>query len=284
MARILGNPFGELRGKAGGSVFSRNRAGQFMRVYVKPAQANSTSQATARGIFGAASQAYVPLTLATKGSWGSFATSVYNPLKKTNVGQFTGQQAFIGIISSVTASASKIAQGTWCTIGTTTLKPNTVVAFTNGTNAPSTTVVPAVQGPAGSGVQPLGIVNVTAANKDSLKFDLLFGATGSGILAGQMLDSGGKAFTIGVYYSDVLRFSGSTPKNKYQNFVGNLAIPSFTTPFTNGVLGVTVNMTGIVTSGMKRIPASGDIYLVTFLSIGIDGTQATIDSKYVIVA
>ncbi len=31
-----GSPFGELRGKLGGSVFSRNNAGQIVRAYVVP--------------------------------------------------------------------------------------------------------------------------------------------------------------------------------------------------------------------------------------------------------
>lgn len=281
MARILANPFGELRGKAGGSVFSRNRAGQFMRVYVKPAQANSVQQLTARGNFGAQSQAYSTLGTTQKGSWANFATNVYNPLRKTNVGQYTAQQSYIAINTSVQSSASKIVTGTWCTLGTTTAKPYTAIPFTTSYNAPNTSVQPTVQAATGLGAIPLNCNNLVAANYHSLKFDLNFGATGVGILAGELVDGGGKAFTVGMYYSDPLKFNGSRPKNKWQNFVGNFEVPDFTTAFTGGELGVTLNMTDFDFSGWKRIPQSGDIFLVTFLAIGVDGTQATINSDYV---
>jgi hypothetical protein len=71
MARVLGNPMGELRGKLAGSVYSRNRAGQFVRGYVHPAQANSQAQLDARASFGAASQtwktqSYLPMNTTTK--------------------------------------------------------------------------------------------------------------------------------------------------------------------------------------------------------------------------
>lgn len=281
MARILANPFGELRGKAGGSVFSRNRAGQFMRVYVKPAQANSVQQLTARGQFGANSQAYSTLGTTQKGSWANFATNIYNPLRKTNLGQYTAQQAYIGITTSVQSSANKIVTGTWCTLGTTTPITHTSIDFVTSYNAPNTSVQPTVQASSGLGVLPLSCTNLVSTAYNKLKFNLNFGATGVGILAGQLVDGGGKEFTIGMYYSDPLKFAGSRPKNKWQNFVGNFDIPSFTTPLTSGTLGLTLNMTDFDFSGWKRIPQSGDIFLVTFLAIGIDGTQATINSDYV---
>lgn len=99
MARILGSLIGELRGKVGGAVYSRNRAGAYMRAYAKPVDPRSTAQLGARNAFGASSSAYHSMSDTQKSAWSAFANQFFNPLSGTNTGQFSGQNAFNSLIN-----------------------------------------------------------------------------------------------------------------------------------------------------------------------------------------
>jgi len=107
MARILGSLLGELSGKMGGLVFSRNGSGAYVRQYVKPVNPNSVAQQEARTIFTNSASAYHALTDSEKSQWSSYASSIYNPLIGTNDGQFSGFNAFISsnvIVKQASAS------------------------------------------------------------------------------------------------------------------------------------------------------------------------------------
>lgn len=80
MARIVGGSMiGELSGKMGGMVFSRNRGGQYIRAYAIPVNPNTLAQVEARTFFGMASANYHSLASATKTLWQNFATNIFNP-------------------------------------------------------------------------------------------------------------------------------------------------------------------------------------------------------------
>lgn len=96
MARVIGNPFGELRGKLAGNVFSRTKAGAIVREYIKPTNRNSIGQINARANFGSASMNYGSLSEMQKSAWNGFASDLarFNPVKGVNNGQYSGFQAF----------------------------------------------------------------------------------------------------------------------------------------------------------------------------------------------
>lgn len=73
MAKILGFINAVLRGKLGGSVYSANAGGEYIRQYVKPINPNTQAQATARGGFTTALSAWHSLTSAEKQDWATFA-------------------------------------------------------------------------------------------------------------------------------------------------------------------------------------------------------------------
>lgn len=281
MARILGNPFGELRGKAGGSVFSRNRAGEFMRVYVKPAQANSVAQLTARASFGSASQLYRTRTPLTQQTWKDFALTTYNPLRRTNVGQYTGQQAFIAINQSAQMSQAKTLNTTWKLLGGGATQANTSNAYSCPSSAPGTTCIPQVFAASGGGTLPLLTDFLTFSLTTGLKVNLNFGATGIGKLAGQLTDANNKAFGVGFYMSDPVSFNNQRVKNKWYAFLGNTNQPTFTTPLVAGLLGLEMNCALPSITGYKSFPTAGQWVLMTAVQVGIDGTQATIGSQYI---
>jgi len=281
MARVLGNPFGELRGKVGGIVFSRNRAGQFTRGYVKPAQANSVAQANARLNFGDASQQYSALTSFNKIQWQTFANAVYNPLRKTNIGQYNSQQAYIGIKQSAKMSQEKIITTVFEPLGGGAAHVYTGIDFTTSQNAPAFTVVGTVTGTGTAGPIPMFTSNIVLPATGNMSFDLNFGTTGVGKLAGDFVDSNGKAFAVGFYLSEPLKFNGQSAKNKYFMFIGNTPIPNFTTNLPDGTLGVEVSNMQIAYQDFKQWVVPTQWVLVTSLAIGQDGTQVKISEEYI---
>lgn len=283
MARVLGNPMGELRGKLAGSVYSRNRAGQFVRGYVHPAQANSQAQLDARASFGTASQLWRSLNSVNKQSYNNFAVAVYNPLTKTNTGQFTGQQTFIGINQSAQISQNKTIPGDFALTPGGASLAKTDIAFQAPLTAPALSVQPTV--PAnGSGLPiPLGVACLGLTTAGIMDLQLTFGATGVGIATGDLRDGNGKPFAVGVYCSDTVPFSGATPKNKWNKFLGNTPVPNFTTNLTAGLLTLYWDGGGNVWNNFKSAPQVGEWVLLTFIVIGADGTQATVGSAYQIV-
>jgi hypothetical protein len=97
MGKLIGNPFGEIRGKVGGVVFSRNKHGPIVRAYVKPVQANSVAQTNQRARFASLPTVYKSLTQAQKRLWSSYAVNGFIARHTTNKGRFTGQNAFVSI-------------------------------------------------------------------------------------------------------------------------------------------------------------------------------------------
>lgn len=96
-ALLLGNPWGELRGKLGGNIFARNLHGAYVRQYIKPVNPNTIAQATAKDAFSNVVSQYRMLTAARRGQWNEYAKTVYQPRSTSHSGRYSGYQAFIGV-------------------------------------------------------------------------------------------------------------------------------------------------------------------------------------------
>lgn len=75
------------RGKLGGQVFSKNRAGAYIRTKVTPTNPQTTAQTTARALFGAISQGWSALTSTIRNGWNSAVadwqkTDIFGDLKQ----------------------------------------------------------------------------------------------------------------------------------------------------------------------------------------------------------
>lgn len=96
MALIRPGPMvSDLRGSVGGTVFSRNRSGLYVRGRVSPTNPNSITQQQARAFMTQATQAWNSLTAIQRAGWNSYAGSVVrtNPLGDSFT--WSGQQAFV---------------------------------------------------------------------------------------------------------------------------------------------------------------------------------------------
>lgn len=102
MARVLGNPFGEMSGKMGGIVFARNKRGSYIRGYVKPVNPNTESQAVARNSFTSAVTAWHTLDDFQKNLWKSYASSYFSSKSLGNIsGGHSGINAFVSLRNSL---------------------------------------------------------------------------------------------------------------------------------------------------------------------------------------
>lgn len=88
MAKIkFGLVVTDARNKLGGHVFSKNRAGAYLRTLVTPVNPRSTTQTSVRALFGQISKAWSELTEAQRNAWRSAVdswkrTDVFGDLKR----------------------------------------------------------------------------------------------------------------------------------------------------------------------------------------------------------
>ena len=94
-AMLLGNPFGEVRGKLAGNVFSRNGHGAYLREYVVGLNPNTVAQATARSSFSNVSSQFSSLTASQRARWSEYAKSIFVPRENSHSMRYNGYQAFV---------------------------------------------------------------------------------------------------------------------------------------------------------------------------------------------
>lgn len=162
MARIIGgSPLGELSGKMGGIVFSRNKAGAYIRQYVIPPDPNTLAQQNARASFGSAAASWHNLTNAQKMQWQSFALSGFSPFKPSVGVAYTGFNAYVSLLNTVQNANNKI------------LDPVLAADFVFSSNGGAIT-------PASSQSYQLGVQPPVSPNPDGRMFD----GTGAAIVLG----------------------------------------------------------------------------------------------------
>lgn len=101
MAKVLFTAaVADIRGKLAGTVFSKNRAGAFIRTKVTPTNRRTPAQAAARSKFSALSAAWRNLTGPQRASWQAQATNVAGTDVFGNAKTISGQQLFVGTNSN----------------------------------------------------------------------------------------------------------------------------------------------------------------------------------------
>ncbi|MEE8539995.1 MAG: hypothetical protein V3S54_09265 [Woeseiaceae bacterium] len=100
MAKFTPGPVAaRISGSIGGTVFSRNRGGSYMRLRTIPTDPNTTAQQNVRAILASQSQAWAALTIAQRAAWENFADQ--NPITDV-LGEsvlLSGHQSFVKLNS-----------------------------------------------------------------------------------------------------------------------------------------------------------------------------------------
>jgi hypothetical protein len=284
MARVIANPFGEMRGKFAGMVFSRNASGQMIRAYVIPANANSNAQVQSRAKFRAASQAYKNLTKSQKSDWDTFAKLGFTPQTKINIGQYTAAQAFTAIRTGAINAQAKTFAGTWMLDGTTTIAEVCSV-FDSVEDAPIQSVTPEIKQNANPpATMELSGITVTQAGVVEFQIDFI-GVPVGGLDADNFVDSNDIKFSFGAYLSDVVSSEGNRPRNDLFQSLGNPCINTFAgvTLDSGEFVTVTWDFSTLIT-GFKSWPGVGKIAKLTVFVIGKSGTMAKLGDGYVTIS
>jgi len=91
------------RGKVGGNVFSANKAGSFVRTYVKPTNRNTVPQQTVRGRFGTLSSGWRSLSAEARAQWNTIAPQYPYMNRLGDMATYTGQQLYNRLQGNINA-------------------------------------------------------------------------------------------------------------------------------------------------------------------------------------
>jgi len=282
MARVIGNPLGELRGKLAGMVFSKNAAGPIVRQYVIPTNPNTWAQTSARALFRVSVMTWKSFSQLIQQGWEVFAKNTFVPLRKVNVGQYTGQQACNAILMSGRFCVSRGRVPTWVAVPPGVDPICVAIPFVLPSVAPLFSVVPNIaqltKPPA-----TMTFDTFVVSNTGQLEFRMLFqGTPVGGLDANEFIDSNGTPFSFAVYISDPVNQFGNRPKNQFYQRLCNANLCTFPVANLNGLIGVTLgwNFAPFIPT-YKSFPVPGSICKITIVCIGQNGTQAVAGSGYV---
>lgn len=236
MARVIGNPFGELRGKLAGNVFSRTKAGAIVREYVKPTNRNSIGQVNARANFGSASMGYATLTESQKSAWNGFASDLarFNPVKGVNNGQYSGFQAFQSLKMVIDSNLAS----DWTVMMYESYAPTQSPLFFGG-YPPDFPLTGDVRWTPEGDVATLNVALIQVTNGAARMHIMPSSMPPNFTAERELRDSNGNLFGFKVYMSSPI-FGGQTrPKVELQNVIldtGTLTFPAITPAPTDSYL------------------------------------------------
>lgn len=222
MARFkLMAPFESISGKLGDAyVYSKNRAGTYMKTFVPPDNPNTALQVAARSIFGAVAALWLALSVANRTLWNSYANTDYLPLNpKTDTDKYTGRQAYSALIIACRWLTAFIAEytgfGTTVTFNGVTTTSNVFKTITESTSPPV----------ALSGANTFTLDTITKSITDfditsntSGRFDIkliLDSAIAAATYTAKPVLIGGAASAVGVYISNSLTADGEIPNVEF---------------------------------------------------------------------
>jgi len=289
MARILGFTYGELRGKIGGTVYSRNKAGAYARAKVTPVNPQTVRQQTARYRFGNMSILYQTLSGALKDCWQVFASTHFNPLKGNSTGIYTGGNAFVALRQSA-------GQGNQYRVEPTALQ---------GADDYTITTIPYIE----ATEPPDAAASATILDEDNIarEFTIAINTVKSDgeVIYAIQFPTGPEAptktydkfrnaqnqdFGIGFYASNNLKFEGAKPNTALKiNFADSGVVSNI--DLTTGTGAPEIGNPFVITQGSsvdkdntRDFPCAGDIILVTPFVRTKDGAQKLMAPQYVTVS
>jgi hypothetical protein len=289
MATSLNSMLGDFRGSVNGVCGSRNAAKAYIRARVKPTNPKSDAQKAARAAFRSAGKYFKTLSDTQRAQWQGFALDGYNPLKKSNSGQYTAAQVLTGIMASVNSSNVLFQTPVVTAFGT----PGTLLTLSSNlmsidVNAPIFSIAPVVQDTV-AGPASFNCLGAWLETSGTLTLDFAFeGLASSGLGQGLLLDSNNLRFGFGCYISNSVNYANQRPKSIMQSNLGFTGIIDLTAPGLLAEHGIRVTMD--VSSQLLRYkshPLANQWFKITPILIGENGTQTklnTVNMQFGVVA
>jgi len=288
MAKIIGFTYGELRGKIGGTVFSRNKAGAYARARVTPVNPQTVRQQTARYSFGNNSILFQNLSPETKNCWNTFAQTHFNPLKGNSTGIYSGGNAFVALQSSVTQGNRIFSNPT---------ADSNAVAYTL-TSVPYTVLGECPDSPTSATIvdnlgaaHPFTVSSIGMNNLGVVTYSIGFPdvVAGSTLTFDKFQNAEGQGFGIGFYISNNLKFVGSKPNTALKLNLGDSGVitqidrvTGTGLPFMEYPFEVSQPST-VNSSEIRAFPCANDIVQITPFVRSQDGAQKLMAPEYVVI-
>lgn len=284
MARIVVTGIaGELRGKLGGNVFARNKAGAYVRANAIGTNPNTDAQIRARTAFATASSQYHSLTDAQKIGWQNFATNEFVPKSGTVPGTLSGFNAWV-------STRSVVENATEMTHTLTTININgtgavvTTSPYQYNQNAPISMLQSGLVDVNGVafGVQ---ITDATATSSESSFSSAEITLNASGVsTAPEILDfkgpitGGSTPVGFALYMSRGMGQAQMFVENEEEYLVSYLESPSFATnkPFINCKLPFTLEQSS---TKYQQLPQPNTYIRLTLYSVSLSGMMTKIGAK-----
>ena len=282
MATTKGTLLENTRGRIGPVVFSANGSRGYVKLYKKPTNPNSLAQQNQRNRFRTMSGGFNVLSQAIQQSWADFANNVFNPLRKTNKGQYSAIMGFKGTKLIIQAANDRAVPVSVTFDAGTPSVTLTSLAVSMPSIAPSVSVRPDIYDTA-TGNYPYKISGCALSQAGvvlaSVEFD---GAPAAGITGTAIKDENGLKQGFSIYISDTVKAIGQKPRNFYNQNLGFTGIIQTTTPTTatHKKINLIMNCAGLIPN-FKRFPITGQVVVMTVCVVGENGTISSIGSQYV---
>lgn len=145
-----------LSGKLGGLVYSFNKAGNYVRTFRTPTNPNTGAQINNRAHFANSVSAWHALGDINKGSWNTFAITVFKPKFGTPGVRYSGFNAFTSLRN---VALNMQAKATTSTITLPAATTNTFGVFSPSNNAPTLGLSSNIKNPVGLPI-PITLLSV----------------------------------------------------------------------------------------------------------------------------
>lgn len=278
MARVVGSLLGELRGKLGGNVFSRNKSGAIIRQYVKPVSPNTVAQVNARAGFGQAGSLWATLSAAYRAYWGEFAESIFRPKNSTNIGQYTGQQAFQSLNSVIAKAVNSQNPASLPTIevnGAPLLSGVTFAPFSfQTTDPPAFSIQSSLAGSSG-GSYPVTLLETSEVTETGQFRAVLRVSNGEGVGLFNFQDSNQTDWGLVGYMSDSNNSEGMSYSNPEKYCLGYIEPFQATDAVTDLASVETIEATKTAFLNLidyKQFPYNGQFVMFTLYAVSSTGT------------
>jgi len=286
MARILGFQYGEMRGKLGGNVFSRNKAGAYVRAKVTPVNPQTVRQQNARYRFGNMSILFQSLSTMQKNCWESFAKSHFNPLKGNNTGIYSAGNAFVALRQSA-------GQGNEYRVAPTMEADGSAVTVTSQyynealdpPSAPSSATLKSDQ----DNVYNMSVSDIRIGEDGTYRLNVdipVIDPTSVDTISG-FRNAEDQTYGLSIYISNVLKFEGSKPNTALKlNFadtgvIETLAVGGNDVPIADQL--ILRGVTGLDPATVRDFPCIDDVVLASVFLRTREGAQKMIKTQYVTV-
>jgi hypothetical protein len=284
MAKIKGTLLDGARGRIGGVVFSQNGSSTYAKTYKPHTNPNSLAQQNQRNRFRSMSGGFNALTQAIQQGWADFAAAAFNPLRKTNKGQFSAIMAFKATKLVVQACNDRSVPCSITFDGGTPTVSYTSSSISMPASAPVNSVRPDIYDTATNNL-PYQISGCSLTSAGVINASINFsGAAAAGITGTAIKDENGTKQGFSIYISDPVHSVGYRPRNQFFQNLGFTGIFQTTTPTaaTHKKLNLNMNCSSLVPN-FKKFVTVGQVVLMTIVVVGENGTLTVAGSQFVTV-